>query len=758
MAKYIKLSRMRSLAETRSEKYTEWIVAHKPILLQLIVIVSLAAIWQVRSLEFAGDIGSYVDGSSEDLETYLDYTEKFGRFESFVFVVRAPDVLAPNVLQSIRFLTEKLKRDIDIDRVISITNLPIELTDELLSNPFLLDYLLLPSGRQTQVLAMVDASEIDVHSRMALARRLQDVAENMSTQEMSVGVTGPSVIANDVIDLSRRDFERIVWLVPAILGIVILLVFQLNPIVLAPVVIFSLAALWTLAAFVLFGNKLNMMTTMVPVIIAVITFADVIHILHKYYLEASHSQSREKVVLKTMGLMNGACLMTSVTTALGFIALLLVSPIGIVKAFTLWAAIGVLIAYVLTVVLMPIIISIIPLPGVKAQLRYAQMPINGLVAGISVIAKRKSRAVPLFIVITGLLFAWASTELDVETDIRKLLPASLPSIEVLNTLQAGIDGADSLEVVIELTGSSFDDPEEFIVLENLETRLLENFDQVVSIRSITDALAGLHVQAGQAGFPTNSNVVEEYLLVLDVTADEEWLRSFISEDFSSVRLSLQVEHDSSSRTLELLSEIDRWLVANSPVAWDVKTTGPLKLLVISARALLDSQLLSFLVAMLFITAAMYAFLRDRVLAGISLVVNFLPVLITMGLFPLLIMLGVVGSDAASLNVSTVMVPSLAMAIAVDDTVHFLVQYRSSIVAGDSVQSAIERALKGAGFAMIVTTIAMVLGFSALFFSEMSANREFAAMMCVALIVAVLADLFLLPQLVQKYLGPGSAKS
>lgn len=758
MAKYIKLSLMRSLAETRSEKYTEWIVAHKPILLQLIVIVSLAAFWQIQSLEFAGDIGSYVDGSSEDLETYLDYTEKFGRFESFVFVVRAPDVLAPNVLQSIRFLTEKLKRDIEIDRVISITNLPIELTDELLSNPFLLDYLLLPDGRQTQVLAIVDASEIDVYSRMSLARRLQKVAANLSTQEIRVGVTGPSVIANDVIDLSRRDFARVVWLVPVILGVVILLIFQFNPIVLAPVVIFSLATLWTLAAFVLFGNKLNMMTTMVPVIIAVITFADVIHILHKYYLEASHSQSREKIVLKTMGLMNGACLMTSVTTALGFIALLLVSPISIVKAFTLWTAIGVLIAYILTVVLMPIILSGIPLPGAKAQLRYAQTPINGLVAGVSRIARRKSQAVPLFIVITGLLFAWASTKLDVETDIRKLLPASLPSIDVLNTLQAGIDGADSLEVVIELSGSSFDNPEELIVLEMLERQLLENFDQVVSVRSITDALAGLHAQTGRTGFPANSNAVEEYLLVLEVTADEGWLRSFVSEDFSSVRLSLQVEHDSSSRTLALLSEIEHWLVANSPDTWNVRATGPLKLLVINAQALLDSQLLSFLIAMLFITAAMYAFLRDWALAGISLVVNFLPVLVTMGLFPLLIVLGVIGSDAASLNVSTVMVPSLAMAIAVDDTVHFLVQYRNSIIAGDSVQAAIERALKGAGFAMIVTTIAMVLGFSVLFFSEMSANREFAAMMCVALSVAVLADLFLLPQLVQKYLGQGSAKN
>jgi predicted RND superfamily exporter protein len=160
--------------------------------------------------------------------------------------------------------------------------------------------------------------------------------------------------------------------------------------------------------------------------------------------------------------------------------------------------------------------------------------------------------------------------------------------------------------------------------------------------------------------------------------------------------------------------------------------------------------MSFLLALSVITLVISVFLRDAVMSAISLIVNFMPVLLTMGLVPVLAAIGLINSSAASLNVSTVMVPSLAMAIAVDDTIHFLFCFRQSQAKGASVHEAIDHALHGAGFAMIATTAAMVVGLTVLLFSQLSANQEFSAMMSVALIAALISDLLLLPHLIQRW--------
>lgn len=726
--------------------------------LLLILLISGACLTQIRSLEISGDMGAYVDGSDADLAAFVAKSERFGTYETFVFVVRATDVLAPGVVQVIRALSDRLNDSIAVERVVSLASLPItrlgdiQSRDELLSNPYIGEYLLTSDGKQAQILVLVDMLQIDLFDRLELAREMRNLASSYATGEITIGVTGPSVVAVDAMDLSRRDFERVIWLVPLLLGGVVLIVFQRHWVVIAPVLIVSLAIFWTLSAFAAAGNKLSMITTLMPVIIAVISFADVIHILHKYYREASASQDVKEVVLKTMGQMNGACFLTSITTAIGFLALLFVTSISVVKQLSLWTAIGVLVAYVLTISLMPIFLSRIPLPDLKARERYERLPIFAFANRLHGFAMRPQRFTPFIIFVLAILFAWGSTRLDVRTNMSELLPSDTASIQTLELLQQGVDGADSLDVVIEMQDGSFEDGYQLLALRRLESAIVRQFDEILSVRSLNNAIEALYARDGQSGFPDEANAVDEYLLLLELTADEDWLRGFVSEEYDSVRISLQIDHEDSRSTLALIREVDDWLQLNSPAGWSVYSTGTLKLLVSNVQSLLDSQLLSFLVAVVAITFVMSAFLRDFVMSAIALIVNFLPVLLTIGLLPLLAAMGLLATNTASLNVSTVMVPSLAMAIAVDDTIHFLVYFRRSRIAGASIQQAIEDALHGAGFAMIVTTIAMILGFSVLLTSQIFANQEFAAMMCIALLAALVSDLVLLPHLLKRWKG------
>ncbi len=750
-----------------SENITSWIIDHKSMVFLLITIISSFCFWHIRSIEFASDASSYVDGSNAELQSFLAEVEQFGSYETYVFVVRADDVLGERAIRVIKSLGESLDRDLDVARFVSLTNLPVQLFDEgveeaiigaeghdaILLNPFLSKNFLTPDGQQTQVFAIVDTSEVGVASRLQLAHRLRAYAAEYDSTDVRVDVTGPSVVAIDAMEISRKDFERVVWLVPVILGLVVLVIFQSQLIVLVPVLVVAVATLWSMGLFVAASNKLNMMTALMPVVISVIIFADVIHILHIYYTEASKGSSRRSVVVRTMSSMNIACFMTSVTTALGFLSILVVSSISVVKLFTFWTAAGVMLSYILTITIVPILLSVMRLPGEKAQQRYRQLPLNRLMEAFYRLSLRPRRVQLLFWFLLPMVFLWGSFQASVQTDITRFLPAATPSIATFQLLETGADGVDGLDLVIATEEGSFRDPHQLMLLNQLESNLANAFDEVRFTHSISSAIAGLHGHSGDAGFPDDENDIEEHLLAIELSADDEWLRSFSTEDFESVRVVIRIQRDDSRSTLALIESIDTWLAENSPASWEIRTTGALKLIVVNAQSLVNSQLLSFLVALTIITLAILLFVRNWALSGLSLIINTIPVLLALGFFPLLAWTGLFGADSASMNISTIMVPSLAMAIAVDDTIHFLFRYRTAQLAGASVQTAVKSALDGAGFAMAVTTIAMVSGFSVLMFSEMRANQEFAAMMCIALITALFADLVLLPQLICKWVAP-----
>ena len=753
------------MINTRSENLTLWIIAHRSILLLLIAAVSAFCLWQIRSIEFAGDLDSYIDGSHQEYESFRLAADRFGHYETYVVVIRAENVLDPGVVQIIESLSDSFEYDIDVSHVVSLTNLPLEFFDgepresidapgnreALLGNPYLGQDFLSSDGRQAQVLVLVDASEVSIEARLGLAKRLKTGAASFATEAVQINVTGPSVVAIEAMEVSRRDFRQVVWLVPLILGVVVLIVFQGHLIVLAPLFIVSIATLWTIGSFAAAGNKLSMMTTLMPVVISVIIFADVIHILHMYFCKSEMTRDRKSLVLQTMTPMNVACFMTSVTTAIGFIAMFAVSSISVVKLFTYWTAIGVMLSYLLTIVLMPVFLMLLPIPSVSARARYRSLPLNRLMTAFYQFSLRPGRGTLLVWLLLTSLFLWGSFQSSVQTDISRFLPADTPSIATLQLLRSGSDGVDSLDLVIDAQDGSFRQAERIVELKRLENDLAQAFSEIRSIQSLTGAIEGLYHNEGSSGFPIRTDDIEEYLLFIELTADEEWLRSFATEDFASVRVSLRIEHADSKATSILIEEIDQWLVTNSPAGWSIHSTGALKLLVINVQSLVDSQLKSFLLALSMITIVIFLFVRDWVLAAISLVVNIIPVLAALGFIAVLASVGLLPADYTTLNISTVMVPSLAMAIAVDDTIHYLYRYRMALHGTGSVSTAVKQALHGAGFAMTVTTVAMVLGFSVLFFSAIRANQEFAVMMCIALLAALLADLMLLPQLIQKWM-------
>lgn len=725
-------------------------MAYKAILLPLILAITITLAFRIEHLEFSGEIGSYLSESDEEYGRFIDHAERFGSFEPYVIMIDAHDVTSPEILRQIESLSSRLEEDYDVEQVISLTHSPVNISRDP-DNPLFKDLLMRNDGRQTAILVLADAIALDAHKRLSLAQRIRELARSVDSADVTVVATGPSVIALDAMQLGRQEFQKMYWLAPLVLGIAMLAIFRGHPAVIAPAVVVGIALLWTLALYELAGNRLTLMSAMMPVVISIVAFADAVHILHRYFLEVAAGHDKDFAIHRTMGFMNVTCMMTSLTTAIGFLALCAVTSIEAVRQFTLWTAIGVMIAFALIIILMPIVLCFLPLPGEKHLKRDSSLILR-MVATLGSLSSKRFRPLLLVVVALAAALAWGSTQQDVRTAMEGFLPQDIPSVRAYASLQGTEVRAETIDVVVELADGSFMDPVNARALWQLERALMLRFDEIRSIRSITEAIEGLHARTGTREFPDDDLDLEEYLLAIELAADESWLRRFLTEDYRAARIAVEIDSRDSNSTLQVFEDVEAWLSHQVPVNWGVSTTGPMKLLVLNIRALVNSQLTSFLLALAAISAVIYLYLRNTAMTVASTVVNLLPVLITMGLFPLLAVAGIVSADVAALNASTVMVPGLAMALVVDDTIHFLACYGESRKDGNGVDRSIEHAYRGAGFAISATTVVMILGLATLYLSDIPANTEFATMLIIAIGSALAADLLLLPNLLRYWVA------
>ena len=193
--------------------------------------------------------------------------------------------------------------------------------------------------------------------------------------------------------------------------------------------------------------------------------------------------------------------------------------------------------------------------------------------------------------------------------------------------------------------------------------------------------------------------------------------------------------------MELVREIERFAAGNLDRRLSFRATGVVHLFAVKFNALVRSLVQSFGVAFLFILVVMAIQLRSLKAGVCAMVPNVLPIVLGFGLM---------GFLDIPLSVSTVMIASVGIGIAVDDTIHFLLRYRRELRRIRHPRQAVRRTLLETGRAMVYSSLGLALGFSILRFSSFRPNREFGLLTAFIMAVALLADLFVTPYLVRVF--------
>jgi hypothetical protein len=603
---------------------------------------------------------------------------------------------------------------------------PEALTHEITSSPFFARLLISDDGRTAGLLVEVDSGE-DPAARRELVGGVRRAMTPLGDAGFQVDLVGSTALAVALDDASVEEARK--GFAIALAGSLLVLVLLLRSwrAMAAVATCAGVTVVLTLGGVAWVDLPLDMITSALPPLLWVLALGNAVHVVRRYQL-AARDRVGEDPLAHALAETRRACVLASVTTAAGF-ASLLVAPMRPVRELGAIAAVGLLVGLAITLGLLPTVIRWMRIP-----LAAPEAGRSGLRWGGS--ALTHPRTVVVIVVGFGLLAVATLPMIRVASDPLSFLPPDHETVAAYRHVGGRVAGFYSLEVVLEPPGA-WDDPANMAEIDRV-SRVVESSPMVSRAISGLDVLRQLRrwdrgFGEGSYGLPESRDEADR---LIDGAGDfgHGVLQSLISPNGRRVRISGLVDEMGEQRFLELVQEV-RATLGSLPPGWSGFVTGQVLGLVEAQQRLVRTQVLSLVLAFGLVFAVLGLGLGSVRLMLLSIVPNLLPLLAAFAAMAIL---------RLPLDAATVMVASIALGIAVDNTAHVLESVRRLRARGLEVADAIRKTLSHVGSAMVVTSVTGAIGFASLCVSRFIPVRDFGLLSVVAIGAALVGDLLLLP--------------
>ena len=487
-------------------------------------------------------------------------------------------------------------------------------------------------------------------------------------------------------------------------------------------------------------------------LVSVAAIADVVHVLSGYLFFHQQGKQHSEVMRSVFSKTALACLLTSITTAIGVFSLFFIK-LRVIQTMGLLSGIGVMFAFLLTIFLLPVLLNWFPprppksneKPKVTLLLRVVKHLLNG----IERVSTEYPKGVIVLFAAAGLLLILGIARIEIDTVFSEYYPPESPVRKTINLIDEQFLGTGNMEILLETeTEGVFRDPDVLLALEEIKQWIETSYPKPITHNwTLNNQLKQTHRKLNENReeyytVPDNPQLVSQ-LLVLIEGGDYENLERLVSLDYANARMSISLKTIGSKKSVELLKVvqpgIEKILLPLKERYPELKVTltGGVGAWARVFDAISWSQIQSFGLAFLIISLIMFGIFGSVKLGLVAILPN---------TFPMLTVFGLMGWLDFNLDITTLMTAPIIIGIAVDDTIHFITHYRLSLLKGASISEAIHATLHEVGQAIIFTTLILMSIF--LFFIPVShvGVSRFSILAVIAVFSALLADLFLLPAL------------
>jgi predicted RND superfamily exporter protein len=619
------------------------------------------------------------------------------------------------------------------------------LRERALADPLLLRQVVSEDGRTAGVTVrfaeMTDADFI----ASGLDERIQALLAAEERPGLRFHVSGRPHLKASVYRGMVRDLALLVPLAVAVLAGVLLLATGTRRGVGLPLGSAAIAVLWTHAAMTALGVPITILSSMLGPQLMAIGSVYGVHVLSHYDEERGHGGG-EAVALRTLRAMRLPVLLSGTTTWIGFAAICL-SDVPAVRDMGAFSALGTGAIALLTLTLLPAALALLPprreASALPARLARASERISlEIERGLGVLHAVASRRPDAWIagaVVAAGISVWAIPRIVVDTDYVSFFAEDAPvrlDFDAVNRLLAGVI---PLYVIVEGDGAgAFREPAALRALESLQARV-DRIEGVSRTASLPDLLRSMN-RAVEADDPAEERIPETRPAVTELLqlAPKDELGRFVNGNQSRANLVVRTGEVGSAAIRRLSAALGaaiRSELAGSELA--AHPAGNAILLARSADGIAAGQGRAVTLATAAIFVLVAAALRSWRLGLVALLPN---------LFPVLLFFGLLGLGVAPLSLPTSLIGAVALGIAIDDTVHYLVRYRRERARGAAPEAAARRTSLAVGRAIVITSAMLAAGFAVIALSSFETLREFGLLFALTVSLCVIADLLLLPAL------------
>jgi len=547
---------------------------------------------------------------------------------------------------------------------------------------------------------------------------------------------GVVMLDNAFSESAMQDMENV--MLPMFIVIFLIMAFLLRSVlataITGAVVMFSIVGAMGMMGW--YGYSLNTPIMSAPVMIMTLAVADSIHIFITFFHELRNGRNKRAAIVESLRVNFSPVLLTSVTTAIGFTSMNFSDSPPFQQLGNVVAT-GVMIAWAVSVFLIPAVVSLLPFKAVQRK----QSKTNFFDALSGTLARHRGRYLAGSVAVVVALGAMVP-RIDLNDQWVKYFDESMEFRQDADYAEENLTGMDNFEFSIPAAESGgINEPEYLETLEAFAGWYRAKKD-VVQVNSIADTMKRLNKNMhgddpNYYRIPDRRELAAQYLLLYEFSLPYGLdLNNQINVDKSASRVTVTTRDIPTKELRKLIEDGEIWLQENAPSYMHVNAASPAVMFAHISERNIKSMLVGTFIAVLAISLLLAIALRSPRYGLISLIPNITPAVLGFGFWSLL---------HGEMGLSLAMVSGMTLGIVVDDTVHFLSKYlRARREKGLNGEQAIRYAFHTVGKALVVTTVILTIGFSILGMSSFRMNSWMGQLTAIVIAFALIADFILLP--------------
>ena len=792
--------------EKKFEHFSDFVFNNRIKVILFVVLIIVAFVSQIKNLTVDTSTEGFLHENDKMRIQYDKFKKQFGNDDRILIAIKTKNIFNIEFLKRLSALHKDLENSVpyikgvnslinarntrgtidslivdDLFEVLPTNKAQLSMKKQLVkSNPLLEDLLIDKAGTITAII-------IDTNTYTSLDENGKDIVQNNSDDEFSdetisneninkeflsdmesvkaiqkvkqivkkyeaknfeILISGSAVVASELKASMKNDMQKFIKLVLLTMAIFLALMFRRVSGVILPLVTVIITIVTTLSLMAIFKAPITVVTQILPSFLLAVMIGASIHLLSIFYNKYDEIKDKKDALRYAMGHSGFAIVMTSLTTAAGLwsFSFSQIAPIADLGKF---ASMGVIVGLLYTVVLLPAMLSLLKIKAKKRKIEDTNHTsfMDKILIKIAHISVTYPKTILLISTIIILVSVSLASQLRFSHNPVKWFHEDNPIRVATDLFDKNLNGSSSFEIIIDTKKENgLYNPKVLNAIDRFSKELLKmktkdyyigKTTSIVDIIKETNKALNANKQSAYK-IPQDKNLIAQELLLFENSGSDD-LEDFVDSGFTKAKMTVKVPYLDAIDYIKLLKDLKVVIKNNFNDDVDVSVTGISHLLARIMTAAMSSSAISYILAIFLITIMMLILVGNIKIGLISMIPN---------IAPILVMTTVMVIFDMPLDMFTMLIGAIAIGLAVDDTVHFMHNFRRYEQQYNDVNKAVEMTLLTSGKAMIVTSIVLTFGFFVFMGASMSNIFNFGLLTGIAIIAALLADFFLVPALMK----------